>query len=86
MYGEIHPSQRIMIFLPFLGRDMCVPSSDMYPLLVVEPVIFLFHRSLFSAMFIPHEYCTPLHAGGCRGHLSPLWGFGGEAPEGKFSL
>jgi hypothetical protein len=35
-------------------------------------VISIFHRSLFSAMFIPHEECTPLHAGG----ISPPQGLG----------
>jgi hypothetical protein len=55
-------------------------------------IIFMFHRSLFLAVFIPHENCTPLHAGGrgvvggayppCRvwGQAGPRRGFGGEAP------
>jgi len=27
-------------------------------------IIFMFHRSLFLVVFIPHEDCTPLHARG----------------------
>jgi len=26
------------------------------------------------AGYIPQEFCIPLHAGGCQGDLSPLWG------------
>jgi hypothetical protein len=46
----------------------------------------MFHRSLFSAVFIPHEYCTPRNTvhpstwGGCRGGLPPLQGPGGSCP------
>jgi len=29
---------------------------------------------------IPQVVYTPLNAGGCRGDLSPLWGFGGAHP------
>jgi hypothetical protein len=43
-------------------------------------IIFLFHRSLFSAVFIPHEDCTPLHAGGLQGGLSPSARSGGLIP------
>jgi hypothetical protein len=58
-------------------------------------IIFLIHRSLFSVVFIPHEYCTPLHMGGLggisppvgsRGKQPPLVGVQGEAPEGKIVL
>jgi hypothetical protein len=64
-------------------------------------IIFLIQRSLFSAMFIPHEDFTPqknVHSStwGSVGGLPPLWGRGqlgpqlggpGEkAPEGKIAL
>ena len=47
-------------------------------------IIFMFHRSLFLVVFIPHEDCTPLHAGwggvcilcGVWGKAGPWWGFG----------
>jgi hypothetical protein len=57
-------------------------------------IIFLFHRYLFSTMFIPHEYCTPhnIHTRPCRGVAggdfppyevqgahSPGWGGPGES-------
>jgi hypothetical protein len=55
-------------------------------------IIFLFHRSLFSAMFIPHEDCTtqntihPSMWGGCRGGFPPLQGPGGSFPQGAYFL
>jgi hypothetical protein len=50
-------------------------------------IIFLFHRSLFSVMFIPHEDCTPQNIvhpsmwGGCRGDFPPC-GVRGAHPPG----
>jgi hypothetical protein len=64
-------------------------------------IIFLIQRSLLSVVFIPHEDFTPqkyVHSStrgsagwvtpsaGSRGAIPPTGGFGGEAPEGKFSL
>jgi hypothetical protein len=46
-------------------------------------IIFLIHRSLFSAMFIPHEDCTPLHAGG---GFAPPVGVWGRSPRRKIFL
>jgi hypothetical protein len=59
-------------------------------------IIFLFHRYLFSAMFIPHEDFTPqnnVHPSmwGVAGGISPRgpgevprWGFGVKPPKEKF--
>jgi hypothetical protein len=55
-------------------------------------IIFLFHGSLLSTMFIPHEDCTPrniVHPStqGVVGGTCPLAGSGGKrVPEGKISL
>ena len=39
------------------------------------------HLEVFVVVVcIPQEVCTPLHAGGCGGDLSPLQGFGGSDP------
>jgi hypothetical protein len=52
-------------------------------------IIFLFHRSLFSAMFIPHEDCTPQNivhpstcgGGGLQGGDPPRMGVRGTSGE-----
>jgi hypothetical protein len=47
----------------------------------------MIHRSLFSAVFIPHEYCTPhniVHPstwGFYMGSFPPLQGLGGSSPQ-----
>jgi hypothetical protein len=51
-------------------------------------IIFLIQRSLFSAMFIPHEYFTPhknVHSSmwGIVGEVTPLVGFGGKWAHGE---
>jgi hypothetical protein len=54
-------------------------------------IIFLIQRSLFSAMFIPHEDFTPrknVHSStrGSAGGVTPSALAGGESPEGKIAL
>jgi hypothetical protein len=54
-------------------------------------IIFLIQRSLFSAMFIPHEDCTPqktvhpsMGGGGLQGGGFPPAGFGGSPRRKNF--
>jgi hypothetical protein len=53
----------------------------------VEPDYLPNFRGLcFQPVFIPHEDCTPLHAGGLQGACPPVGGFEGKSSEGKISL